>query len=97
MFCPLRTFTHSITPQAVDLEADLIRAAVASGGRPLRDGVDLTQVAANELVEQAMSDLHEANVAVTRRVWDRAPDGGVHLVIELDREADVVHAAIALG
>ena len=97
MLSPSRTYSHAITPQAVDLEANHMKAALALGGRPLRDGIDLTQVASQQLVEEVMSDLSEANVAVTRRVWGRTSDGGVQLVLEVEQEADVIHAGLALG
>ncbi len=97
MFSPLRTFTHVITSQAVELEAQAMTAALVRGGYLSGSELDLTQVAAHQLVDQAMSNLREANVAVRRRIWDRASDGEVHLVLELDREADMVHAAMVLG
>ena len=96
MLCPSRTYTHVITSQAVDLEAQAMTDALVRGRYPSGSELDLTQVAARQLVEQVMS-MHEANVAVRRRVWDRAADGGVYLVLELDREADMVHAVMFLG
>ncbi|MHB2167784.1 hypothetical protein [Alsobacter sp. R-9] len=96
MLCPSRTHTHTITPQAIDLKAQAMADELVRGGCRVYHGLDLSEVAAQQLVEEVVEEATNAGAEVVRRVWNRRLDGVIEVAIEVASDADLVLVKLRL-
>ena len=96
MLCPTRTYIHAITPQAVDLEAQQIEAALTRGGYDPH-GLDFGQQAAHRLVDETIETVRGVGIDLTRKHWTRTSDGGVEVAMEVGSELEVPLMRVVIG